>query len=190
MRAPIKWIVRLLLTLGTLAVVSLGAIAPAQVVTTTPAFPPLGNLVRQFEAITRPGATAYALWTSQGESEHQVWVRIRGGDALLTQQLRIYRENTSPRLDNSLPPATALVREIPTNQPTDWQVLPAQRGVFTYYIDGNHRRRHSNRIDHSYGVEVQQSGYERGRLFLIRFEDRPTLDDYNDLEVEVAFLQP
>lgn len=129
------------------------------------------------------------MWTTNTASEHQVWFRIKGGSAQLIQQLQVYQENAEPRPGDSLPPASALVQEIPTNAPTPWYILPAKRDIYTYYIDGDHGNTQVPADANGYGVSVTQSRYERGNMFEIRFEDRPILDDYNDLEVEVAFLQ-
>ncbi|MBD0334439.1 MAG: hypothetical protein ICV62_03025 [Cyanobacteria bacterium Co-bin13] len=153
----------------------------------TGAPPPLGRVIRQFEPIRQDGASAYAVWTTSEAASHQVWFRIAGGEALFRQRLRVYRENAGPRLDNSLPPSASLVQEIITSAPTGWYALNAERGRYTYYIDGDHRQ--GSGWENDEGVQVTRVRHENGLFFQIRFEDIPQLDDYDDLIVEVAFIQ-
>ncbi len=40
------------------------------------------------------------------------------------------------------------------------------------------------------GIVVKRTRYENGNLFQLGFEDKVILDDFNDLIVEVAIIQP
>ncbi|HEY9736661.1 MAG TPA: hypothetical protein V6D06_10275 [Trichocoleus sp.] len=151
------------------------------------ASPPLGALVRQYEAVTRNGATAYAIWTTDSTTAHQMWFRIAGGEALYRQRLRVYKENAGPRPADTLPPASTLANELLANAPTGWYALNQKRDIFTYYIDGDHRDGGSWGNDE--GVRVVRARFENGLLYQIYFEDVPQLDDYDDLIVEVALVQ-
>jgi hypothetical protein len=189
MKALRGYLKGLLPVLVALAVIFTSSLTQAQtqeaVLSNTP--PPLGSVVRQYQPIRQDGATAYAIWSLDETTSHQVWFRIAGGEALFNQRLRVYRENAGPRLDNSLPPRSALVQEIMTNAPTGWYVLRPEQGKFTYYIDSDHRRGSGWANDE--GVQVTRVRHENGLFFQIRFEDIPQLDDYNDLIVEVAVVQ-
>lgn len=177
--------------LTTVIVVLTGTLVQAQTAegALTNTAPPLGALIREYENVTRDGATAYAIWTTQEATPHQVWFRISGGEALYRQRLRVYKENLLPRPLNTLPPTTALAQELRTNTPTGWYALNGEQGIFTYYIDGDHRTRRSDLWENDDGVRVQRSRYENGIFYRIQFEDIPKLDDYDDLIIEVAFIQ-
>lgn len=179
----------LLLFVTTLAIVLASSMAPAQVQEgqLTTEVPPLGRLVRQYDPVTRDGASAYAIWTTDAATAHQIWFRIPGGEALYRQRLRVYQENAQPRPNDTLPPVSTLVHELMTNAPTGWYALGGERGTYTYYIDGDHRN--GDDWGNDEGVRVVRARYENGVLFRIYYEDVPSLDDYNDLIVEVAFIQ-
>jgi hypothetical protein len=152
--------------------------------------PPLGNVVAEFERVIMPAATAYSVYTSNSAVPHQVWYRVSGGDALFRQRLRVYQENAGPRPRNQLPPETELRQEITTNRPTQWFAFPQERGVFSYYFDGDNRLTPNSPWRDAFGVTVKRTRYTNGNLFQIGFEDQESLDDYNDLELEVAIIQP
>jgi hypothetical protein len=90
--------------------------------------PPLSNLVREYEPVTMPEATAYVVYTTSTEVPHQVWYRVAGGDALFRQRLQVYQENAGPRPTNQLPPESQLLQTISTNTPTGWVRLPIEQG--------------------------------------------------------------
>ncbi|HEY9762159.1 MAG TPA: hypothetical protein V6D07_06510 [Trichocoleus sp.] len=188
LRVPVQ-VVLSLLTAAVVILTSTLAHAQTSEGALSGAVPPLGALIREYENVTRDGATAYAIWTTQEAVPHQVWFRIAGGEALHRQRLRVYQENLMPRPMNTLPPATALVQEVRSNTPTGWYALNSEQGVSTYYIDGDHRTRRSDLWENDDGVRVQRARYENGILYRIQFEDIPKLDDYDDLVVEVAFIQ-
>lgn len=162
--------------------------APAQ--TPNRNSPPLRNLVQGFEPVYMAGATAYSVFTTDTASAHQVWYRISGGDALFRQRLRVYQENAGPRPQNQLPPDSARRQELISNEPTGWFMFPAEQGIFTYYFDGDHRRRSSQTWEDAFGLKVQRTRYANGNLYELGFEDQESLDDFNDLEIQVAILQP
>ncbi len=66
----------------------LGHQAPAQ--QSSAASPPLRNLVREYDPVTMPDATAYVVYTTSVEVPHQVWYRVAGGDALFRQRLQVF----------------------------------------------------------------------------------------------------
>lgn len=165
----------------------LGLPAPAQ---TAAGSPPLSGPVREYEPVIMAGATAYSVYTTNTNVPHQVWYRISGGDALFRQRLRVYQENAGPRPQDQLPPESELSRELTTNAPTRWFIFPPETGVFTYYFDGDNRVTANSPWRNAFGVKVRRLRYGNGNLFQIGFEDQETLDDYNDLEIEVAIIQP
>jgi hypothetical protein len=164
----------------------LGLRTPAQGTGT----PPLRDMVREYEPVTMAGATAYSVHTTNAAVPHQVWYRISGGDALFRQRLRVYQENAAPRPINQLPPESELRREITTNAPTGWFLMPTETGVFTYYFDGDNRLTPSSPWRNAFGVRVKRTRFTNGNLYQVGFEDQETLDDYNDLELEIAIIQP
>lgn len=172
-----------------LIAIPLATHTPAQV-TSSPNSPPLRNLIQEFEPVLMPGATAYSLFTTDASSSHQVWYRISGGDALFRQRLRVYRENAGPRPQNELPPDSARQQELLSNTPTGWFMFPAETGVFTYYFDGDHRSRTGAGWDDAFGLKVRRVRYGNGNLYDLGFEDQDSLDDFNDLELQVVILQP
>ena len=165
----------------------LGLPAPAQ--STAAVSPPLSGPAREYEPVIMPGATAYSVYTTNANVPHQVWYRISGGDALFRQRLRVYQENAGPRPQDQLPPESELRRELTTNAPTRWFIIPPESGIFTYYFDGDNRLTTNSPWRNAFGVKVQRIRYANGNLFQIGFEDQETLDDYNDLEIEVAIIQ-
>ncbi len=165
----------------------LGLRTPAQ---TTGGAPPLGNVVREYEPVVMATATAYSVYITNTAAPHQMWYRISGGDALFRQRLRVYQENAGPRPINQLPPESELQQEITTNTPTGWFVFPSETGIFTYYFDGDNRLTPDSPWRDAFGVKVQRTRYSNGNLFQIAFEDQESLDDYNDLELEVVIIQP
>lgn len=169
---------------------TLALVSPTLAQRSSTTTPPLRGTPQTFEAVTMPGATAYSVFTTDGAIPHQVWYRVSGGDALFRQRLRVYREPAPPRPQNQLPPESARVQEIMTNTPTSWFVLPAATGVVTYYFDGDHRVRANAAWENALGLRVQRNRFDNGNLFDLGFEDQASLDDFNDLEVQVAILQP
>lgn len=156
----------------------------------TSASPPLRNLVQEFDPVIMPEATAYSVFTTNPDTPHQVWYRISGGDALFRQRLRVFVENASPRPQNQLPPESALRQEITTNAPTGWFVFPSETGIFTYYFDGDHRTTPNSPWENAFGLKVKRTRFSNGNLYELGFEDQASLDDYNDLELQVAIVQP
>lgn len=152
--------------------------------------PPLRGSAQTYEAITMPEASAYSVFTTDGAIPHQVWYRVSGGDALFRQRLRVYREQALPRPQNQLPPESARVQEVLTNTPTGWFVLPSATGPVTYYFDGDHRVRANAPWENALGLRVQRTRFSNGNLYDLGFEDQVGLDDFNDIEVQVAILQP
>jgi hypothetical protein len=152
--------------------------------------PPLRNLVREYEAVVMPEATAYSVFTTTPESRHQVWYRISGGDALFRQRLQVYQENAAPRPQDQLPPESARKQELLSNTPTGWFVLPAEQGVFSYYFDSDHRTGAGGTWQNAFGAKVKRTRFANGNRFELAFEDQASLDDFNDLEIEVVILQP
>jgi hypothetical protein len=152
--------------------------------------PPLSNLVREYEPVTMPEATAYVVYTTSTEVPHQVWYRVAGGDALFRQRLQVYQENAGPRPTNQLPPESQLLQTISTNTPTGWVRLPIEQGVFSYYFDGDNRPFPNSDWENGEGIVVKRTRYENGNLFQLGFEDQVSLDDFNDLVLEVAIIQP
>jgi hypothetical protein len=135
------------------------------------------------------GATAYSVFTTDTASAHQVWYRISGGDALFRQRLRVYQENAGPRPQNQLPPDSARRQELLSNDPTGWLMFPAATGISSYYFDGDHRSRGSEEWEDALGLKVRRTRYANGNLYELGFEDQESLDDFNDLEIQVVFLQ-
>jgi hypothetical protein len=166
----------------------LGSPAPAQ--RSTQVSPPLRSLVNEFSPVLMPEATAYSVFTTDANTPHQVWYRISGGDALFRQRLRVFTENAPPRPMNQLPPQSELQHEITTNAPTGWFNFPVQRGVVTYYFDGDNRVSPNSPWRDAFGLKVTRRRYGNGYAFHLGFEDQEILDDYNDLEIEVVIIQP
>ena len=166
----------------------LGLRAPAQ--QAAGGSPPLGSLVREYEVVTMPSATAYSVYTTNTATPHQVWYRVSGGDALFRQRLRVYQENAGPRPINQLPPESERRQEITTNNPTRWFLLQREAGVFTYYFDGDNRLTANSPWRDAFGTRVRRTRYTNGNRYEIGFEDHESLDDYNDLELEVVIIQP
>jgi hypothetical protein len=152
--------------------------------------PPLRNLVREYDPVTMPEATAYVVYTTSAEVPHQVWYRVSGGDALFRQRLQVYMENANPRPTNQLPPESELRQTIQTNNPTGWFAFPPQQDIFSYYFDGDNRPTPDSAWQNGEGIVVKRIRYENGNLFQLGFEDKVILDDFNDIIVEVAVLQP
>jgi predicted secreted protein len=152
--------------------------------------PPLGVVTREYEVLTIPEATAYAIYTNNTAIPHQVWYRISGGDALYRQRLRVYQENAGPRPIDQLPPESELWQELTSNSPGRWMPLPSEAGVFTYYFDGDNRTTASSPWRDAFGVRVKRTRFSNGNLYQIAFEDQETRDDNNDLQLEVALVQP
>lgn len=139
--------------------------------------------------IERPEATAFSIWNASRSQRHEVWFRILGGDALFQQRLRVYKEQALPRSPDTLPPRSELMHEIEGNQTTDWVFLGSERAFHTYYFDGDNRPISGAIWDNSKAVRTTATSYRNGDLYEIRFEDLNTLDDYNDLEVEVVLIR-
>jgi hypothetical protein len=169
-----------------LLMVPLGKVAPAQQSTS----PPLGTLVREYEIVTMPTATAYSVYAANPTVPHQVWYRIVGGEALFRQRLRVYQENAGPRPIDQLPPESELQREQTSNAATRWVAFPPETGIFTYYFDGDNRTAANSPWRDAFGVKVKRTRYTNGNRFQVTFEDQETLNDYNDLELEVVMIQP
>ncbi|MGB3309311.1 MAG: hypothetical protein WBG32_04090 [Nodosilinea sp.] len=162
----------------------LGLRAPAQQA------PPLGDLVREYEVVTMPAATAYSVYTSNTTTPHQVWYRIYGGDALFRQRMRVYQENAGPRPINQLPPESELWQEVTNNNPTRWYSFPPETDVFTYYFDGDNRLSANSPWRDAFGVRVKRTRFAKGNRYDVAFEDQASLDDFNDLRLEVVIIQP
>ncbi len=77
-----------------------------------------------------------------------------------------------------------------SNGPTGWFQFPATAGVVTYDFDGDHRLTTSQPWEDAFGLKVRRIRYANGDLYELGFEDRDILDDFNDLELQVAILQP
>ncbi|PSR12680.1 hypothetical protein C8255_26285 [filamentous cyanobacterium CCP3] len=167
-----------------LLAVPLGLRTPAQQA------PPLGNLVREYDVVTMPTATAYSVYTTNTTTPHQVWYRIYGGEALFRQRMRVYQENAAPRPINQLPPESELRQEVTNNDPTRWYSFPPEAGVFTYYFDGDNRLTARSPWRDAFGVRVKRTRYANGNRYDIAFEDQNSLDDFNDLKLEVVIIQP
>lgn len=156
----------------------------------TPAasMPPLGTLLQEYEPVVMPEATAYALFTTDDRRPHQVWYRVVGGSALFQQRLRVYLENAAPRPPHQLPPEVNRWQELTPNTPTTWLALPAATGIFSYYFDGDHKSTPSASWQSGRGIRVKQVDFDNGSLYELGFEDQISLDDYNDLVVQVAVI--
>lgn len=148
------------------------------------------SLIDRREAfdIERPSATAFSIWNASSDQRHEVWFRIRGGDALFQQRLRVYKEQDLPRPPDTLPPSSELIYEIEGNRASDWISLGFEDEFYTYYFDGDNRPFGRPGWDHSKAVRAQKEIYNNGDLYRVSFEDLNTLDDYNDLEVEVVLV--
>ncbi len=138
--------------------------------------------------IEQPNATAFAIWNGSANQRHEVWFRILGGDALFQQRLRVYKEQAPPREPNTLPPASTLMYELASNEPSQWYFLGFESEFFTYYFDGDNRSSPAMEWANSKAVRAQKTSYRNGDLYAISFEDLNTLDDYNDLEIEVVLI--
>ncbi|MEM0978972.1 MAG: hypothetical protein AAGH78_01725 [Cyanobacteria bacterium P01_H01_bin.58] len=138
--------------------------------------------------IEQPNATAFSIWNRSANQRHEVWFRILGGDALFQQRLRVYKEQAPPREPNMLPPESELIYEIADNNPSDWFFLGFESEFYTYYFDGDNRFGNDLDWDHSKAVRARKTTYRNGDLYDISFEDLNTLDDYNDLEIEVVLV--
>lgn len=117
-------------------------------------------------------------------------IGFRGGDALFRQRLQVYQENAGPRPTNQLPPDTELQQTITTNAPTGWFAFPVEQDVFSYYFDGDNKPTPNSDWLNGKGIVVKRTRYENGNLFELGFEDKVILDDFNDIIVEVAIIQP
>ena len=69
-------------------------------------------------------------------------------------------------------------------------ILLTRNSPTTYYFDGDHRRTTSQPWEDAFGLKVRRIRYANGNLYELGFEDRDILDDFNDLELQVAILQP
>lgn len=138
--------------------------------------------------LERPSATAFSIWNASRNKRHEVWFRVKGGDALFQQRLRVYKEQALPRSPDTLPPQSELVYEIEGNRSSGWFYLGSEENFHTYYFDGDNRPFGGTPWDHSKAVRAKATTYRNGDLYEISFEDLNTLDDYNDLEVEVVLL--
>jgi hypothetical protein len=152
--------------------------------------PPLRELVQEYAPVIMPEATAYSVFTTDPGASHQVWYRISGGDALFRQRLRVFKENAGPRPQDQLPPISELRQELTSNTPTGWFVFPAETGIITYYFDGDHRTSSGSPWENAFGLKVTRTRFANGNLYELGFEDQASLDDYNDLEVQVVIIQP
>ncbi|HEY9887181.1 MAG TPA: hypothetical protein V6D02_02205 [Candidatus Obscuribacterales bacterium] len=155
---------------------------------TLPAPPPLEGLVHSFN-LDQPEATAYSLWNVGQSQRHEVWFRVLGGDADYRQRLRVYKEQAPPREPDTLPPPSELVYEQADNIASEWVFLGTEDSFFTYYFDGDNRPNDSSSWGHAEAVRVSKTIYTNGDLYEISFEDLNTLDDYNDLEIEVLLVR-
>lgn len=151
--------------------------------------PALVNRLRDFDVETAPTATGFALWPAGPNLRHEVWYRIVGGDALFEQRLRVYKEQAPPRPIDELPPPTFQVDEIYSNRGTGWRYLGFEGDFFTYYFEGDHRRLGSADWGDAFAARARKVVYENGDRYEIFFEDQQSLDDYNDLMVEVVMLR-
>ena len=138
--------------------------------------------------IEQPEATAFAIWNASQTQSHEVWFRVMGGDALYQQRLRVYKEKALPRSSNILPSRSELAYEFEDNRPSDWYFLGSENDFHTYYFDGDNRPDSFMSWDNAKAVRAQRTIYRNGDLYEISFEDLNTLDDYNDLEIEVVLL--
>lgn len=138
--------------------------------------------------IERPTATAFSIWNASRDERHQVWFRVMGGDALFQQRLRVYKEQALPRSPETLPPQSRLLYEIEGNQASDWFFLGTENEFHTYYFDGDNRPFGDPIWDNAKAVRAKATAYQNGDLYEISFEDLNTLDDYNDLEIEVILF--
>lgn len=138
--------------------------------------------------IAQPDATAFAIWDANENQRHEVWFRIIGGDALYQQRLRVYEEDALPRATNVLPPRSQLAHEIEGNRSSDWYFMGFKSGFHTYYFDGDNRPNSFFSWDNAKAVRAQKTIFSNGDLYEISFEDLNTLDDYNDLEIEVVLV--
>lgn len=161
---------------------------PTLAQSTTPSSPPLGNLLQEYKPVVMPEATAYSLFTTDPYRTHQVWYRVVGGNALFRQRLRVYQENAGPRPRNQVPPEVALRQELISNNPSNWLVLPSTSGIFTYYFDADHESITTGLWQSGRGIKVKQSVFDHGSLYELGFEDQISLDDYNDLVIQVAII--
>ncbi|MDB9528179.1 hypothetical protein PN498_19460 [Oscillatoria sp. CS-180] len=150
--------------------------------------PPLSQVIHSFN-IERPEATAYAVWNEGRVQQHEVWFRVLGGDADYQQRLRVFKEQAPPRSPDTLPPVSEIVYEMENNRTSDWFYLGTENEFFTYYFDGDNRPDGAQIWDHSKAVRVRKTAYNNGDLYEISFEDLNTLDDYNDLEIEVVLIR-
>ncbi|XGB41470.1 MAG: hypothetical protein LVS60_14435 [Nodosilinea sp. LVE1205-7] len=148
----------------------------------------MGNLLQEYSPVVMPEATAYSLFTTNPRRPHQVWYRVVGGNALFQQRLRVYQENAGPRPSNQVPPEVNLRQELTPNTPSGWLVLPPATGIVTYYFDGDHRSSSTGTWESGRGIKVKQANFEYGSLYELGFEDQISLDDYNDLVVQVAVI--
>lgn len=165
-----------------------GKSLPAQQSST--ASPPLRNLVQEYAPFTMPEATAYVIYTTSQDTPHQVWYRVSGGDALFRQRLQVFKENAGPRPTNQLPPESELQQTIQTNSSTGWFTFPVEQDIFSYYFDGDNRPTPGSDWLNGKGIVVKRTRYQNGNLFELGFEDKVILDDFNDIIVEVAIIQP
>jgi hypothetical protein len=150
--------------------------------------PALQQRIHAFD-IEQPEATAYALWNAGQGERHEVWFRILGGDADYQQRLQVYKEQAPPRSPDSLPPSSELVYEREGNAASGWVFLGQESDFYTYYFDGDNRPGGNIAWDNAAAVRVRKTVYENGDLYEISFEDLNTLDDYNDLEIEVVLIR-
>ena len=151
--------------------------------------PLLVNRLWAFEIETEPTATGFALWPAGPNLRHEVWYRITGGDALFEQRLRVYKEEAPPRPIDELPPPDFQVDEIYTNRGTSWRYLGFESDFFTYYFESDHRRPGRTDWGDAFATQAQKIVYENGDRYEILFEDQESLDDYNDLMVEVLIIR-
>ena len=181
-------LVHILLAVAT-AALAVALASPSLAQTSSQTSPPLRGLVQEYAPVIMPEATAYALFSQDATASYQVWYRISGGDALFRQRLRVYQEQASPRPQNQLPPESTLRQELTSNAPTGWVVLPTIQGRVTHYFDGDHRIDAQGPWGSGRGIKVRRTRFSNGNLFELGFEDHISLDDYNDLEVQVAVLR-
>ncbi|MEA5447866.1 hypothetical protein VB780_04745 [Leptolyngbya sp. CCNP1308] len=186
-RRSIVYYLSLAIAVAVLLVWPLGSSAPAQ--QSTGSSPYLGALVREYEVISMPTASAYSVYTTNTATPHQVWYRVYGGDALFRQRMRVYQENAGPRPMNQLPPESELKEEITNNNATRWFRFGSEADVFTYYFDGDNRLTAGSPWRDAFGVKVKRTRYANGNRYEVAFEDQNSLDDFDDLKLEVVILQ-
>jgi hypothetical protein len=160
----------------------------------TPDTPDLGCFVRS-DHVFQVDSPNFHLWAEPPPYDqnfnylpHQVYVRVKCGEAAFFQRCHVRMRNTwDPNLVLALPPDWTLGGDYPP-YPSDWQKYPPQPGPQVYWFAGEYRNpsqaawQRDTAVGHSYDI------YDNGTLSTVGWDDTGGDRDMDDLIVEVAVV--